>query len=264
LPGIADAAAVSDLPMGWQYSGSSFEIDGPTVAPSLGTWRAHYIDVSPSYFGTLGIPVLLGRGFLESDGPRSNGRHRQRPPGGSWRARTHRSTDQGHGTWRRVVGVARGAHAGPHDIENQIYLPYRQTVVGGTRFLVVRTSVPPETEVAAIRGLLRSLDPGVPAFEIRTMKGAFDRETATPRLPAVLTTMFGTLATLLAGLGLFGVVAYWVLQRTRKLGIRSALGARRGAAGARHPPGGQSRWRAPRQGSSVPASQGCSAASCTE
>ena len=231
LPGVAKAASVSDLPMGWQYSGGGFDIAGYVVGPGENRPRAHQVVASPGYFATVGIPLLSGRGFTETDGSRSepvvivNDLLAQTYwPGQNAVGQLIKPFG---GEWRRIVGVVRRVrHGGPQDdYENQLYMPYRQ-INQSTMFLVLRAHVPPEGLVPAVREVLQSLDPDVPAFEIRTMKKAFDRQVAMPRLPMALTVVFAAMAALLAGLGLFGVVGYWVSQRTRELGIRSALGAR--------------------------------------
>jgi len=234
LPGVAKAASVSDLPMGQQYSGGGFEIAGRTPVPGEPRIRAHKMIASPGYFATLGIPLLSGRGFTEGDGPLSE------PvaivndllaetywPGQS--AIGHQIRDNARSPWRRIVAVVRGVrHGGPRDEnENPIYVPYRQQNQS-TMFLVLRTHVPPEALIPAVRASLNALDPDVPAFLIRSMKTSLDLDVATPRLPMVLTVGFAALAALLASLGLFGVIGYWVSQRGKELGIRSALGARAG------------------------------------
>ncbi len=230
VPGVAKAANVSDLPMGWQYSGTRFEVPGRPAESPDALPRCHYITASPGYFATVGIPVLAGRGFTEADNAQSE------PvaivsdllaatafPGESAIGRQIKPLGD---VPRRIVGVVRRIrHSGPQDkYTNEVYVPYRQ-LSSQTTFLVVRTHVPPESVVPAIRAALRALDPAVPAFEIRSMEKALQREVALPRLPMALTVIFASLAALLAGLGLFGVIAYWVSQRTKELGIRAALGA---------------------------------------
>jgi len=234
LPGIAKSASVSDLPMGWQYSGGPFEVADKPVAPGETKPRAHQIVASPGYFATLGIPLVAGRGFDESDGPQAepvvvvNDLLAQNIwPGENPIGKQIKAWDRK--AWRRVIGVVRRVrHGGPEDqYENQLYVPYRQGN-SSVMFLVVRTHVPPESVVRAIRDTMKSIDPNAPAFEIRSLKAAFQRETALPRLPMALTAGFAGLAALLAALGLFGVIAYWVSRRTKELGIRSAIGARPG------------------------------------
>jgi len=218
------------------------------VPPGQPKPHAHQLVASPGYFAAIGIPLLAGRAFTEADGPHSEpvaivndlvvqtywpG---QNPIGK--RVRGWQSNDP----WRRVVGVVRRIrHEGPEDNpENQIYVPYRQ-INWSTMFLVLRTHVPPDSVALDVRAAMQSIDPDVPAFEIRSMKDRLERELAMERIAPLLMTVFSAMAALLAVLGLFGVIGYWVSQRGKELGIRSAVGAQRG----------ELRWLVVRQGGAL-------------
>src|SRR5262249_19824444 len=119
LPGIAQVASVSDLPMGHQYAGGPFDAADRPIAPGEPRPRAHHVVASPGYFGTLGIPILAGRGFNESDGPQAervvlvNDLLAQNIWPGENPIGKQIKTG---GEWRRVVGVARRVrHGGPQD-----------------------------------------------------------------------------------------------------------------------------------------------------
>jgi predicted permease len=233
VAGVAKAASVSDLPMGQQYYGGPFDVADKPLRPGDARPRGHRIVASQGYFATLGIPVLSGRGFSESDAAQSEPvvivndlLARSVWPGENPIGKQIRVFGK---DWRRVVGVVQGVrHGGPEDkVENQMYVPYRQANLE-TMFLVLRTHVPRESVTAAIREALKSLDPDTPAFLVRTMSEAFEGNTAGPRMPVLLTAGFAAAAALLAALGLFGVISYWVSRRTKDLGIRSALGAEAG------------------------------------
>jgi putative ABC transport system permease protein len=106
------------------------------------------------------------------------------------------------------------------------YLPIAQVPGYAMRYLLVRPRGDTDAAIAAIRGALRSIEPGLPHVQARVLSERVDPQLQPWRLGAVLFSAFGTLALMLAGIGLFGVVAYDVAQRTRELGVRTALGAR--------------------------------------
>jgi predicted permease len=215
ISGVAVAASVSDLPMGQQYSGGGFEVEGFTPAPGHSGPHAHQLVASPGYFAAMGIALLAGRAFTEADGPGSEPvvivnelLARTYWPGQDPIGKRIKTFWQAKEPWRRVVGVVRGMrHNGPEDAEEkQIYAPYRQVNYFGTMFLVLRTHVQPDSVAPGVRGVMKSIDPDVPPFEMRSMEDRLEEEIGMDRLAPLLMTVFSTMAALLASLGLFGVI----------------------------------------------------------